>query len=103
MATSDDLFAKARQLDALADDVDTCVDAAKSAAVGSGWDCDNATEVRGQLATYQNNAHNAADGIRAEATSARHDAHAAERREKAAEDREEPPSPVAPGPGRAAV
>lgn len=84
MATSDELYAKARQLDALADDVDTCVDPAKNAAAGSTWHCDNATEVRGQLGTYQHSAHHAANGIRHHAGEVRKQAHAAAEREKAA-------------------
>ena len=64
MATSDELFEKARLLRALADDIEVCCDAANTAAQGSTWDCDNATEVRGALKGFKGAAGRAADGIR---------------------------------------
>jgi len=64
MATSDELFEKARLLRALADDIEVCCDAANSAAQGPTWDCDNATEVRGAIKGFKGAAGRAADGIR---------------------------------------
>ena len=64
MATSDELFEKARLLRALADDIEVCCDAASSAAQGSTWDCDNATEVRGAISGFKGAAGRAAQGIR---------------------------------------
>lgn len=101
MATSEELYEKARKLDALAEDVDTCVDGAKRAATGSSWHCDNATEVRGKLDTYQSSARTAADGIRDEARTVRHQAHAAAEREAADARADAADHPH--GPGRAAV
>lgn len=99
MATSHELYAKARKLDELADDVDTCVDPSKQAAAGSTWDCDNAEEVRGKLDGFQRSARSAADGIRDEAGNLRRQAHAAAEREADAATDDHP----AHGPGRAAV
>jgi hypothetical protein len=67
MATSDELFEKARLLRALADDIEVCCDAAHKAAQGSTWDCDNATEVRGAISGFKGAAGRAAHGIRAHA------------------------------------
>ena len=64
MATSDELFEKARLLRALADDLEVCCDAANKAAQGSTWDCDNATEVRGAITGFKGAAGRAAQGIR---------------------------------------
>lgn len=64
MATSDELFEKARLLRALADDIEVCCDAANTAAAGSTWDCDNATEVRGAITGFKGAAGRAAQGIR---------------------------------------
>jgi hypothetical protein len=64
MATSDELFEKARLLRALADDIEVCCDAADRAAQGSTWDCDNATEVRGAINGFKGAAGRAAQGIR---------------------------------------
>ena len=64
MATSDELFEKARLLRALADDLEVCCDAANDAAQGPTWDCDNATEVRGAIRGFRGAAGRAASGIR---------------------------------------
>jgi hypothetical protein len=64
LATSDELFEKARLLRALADDIEVCCDAASTAAQGSTWDCDNATEVRGAISGFKGAAGRAAQGIR---------------------------------------
>jgi hypothetical protein len=64
MATSDEFFEKARLLRALADDLEVCCDAASTAAQGSTWDCDNATEVRGAIRGFKGAAGRAAQGIR---------------------------------------
>jgi len=68
MATSDELFEKARLLRALADDIEVCCDASNNAAQGSTWDCDNATEVRGAITGFKGAAGRAAQGIRARAS-----------------------------------
>ena len=68
MATSDELFEKARLLRALADDIEVCCDASNTAAQGSTWDCDNATEVRGAITGFKGAAGRAAQGIRARAS-----------------------------------
>ncbi|HEX2896355.1 MAG TPA: hypothetical protein VHO29_20295 [Marmoricola sp.] len=68
MATSDELFEKARLLRALADDIEVCCNAAHTAAQGSTWDCDHATEVRGAITGFRSAAGRAADGIRRHAT-----------------------------------
>lgn len=67
MAHSDDLFAKAQQLWHLADDLEDSCDRAHTAAAGQGWDCDNATEVRGAIRGFRGAAQNAAQQIRAQA------------------------------------
>jgi hypothetical protein len=64
MASSDELFEKARLLRALADDIETSCDAANTAAQGSTWDCDNATEVRAAITGFKGAAGRAAHGIR---------------------------------------
>jgi hypothetical protein len=64
MPTSDELFEQARLLRALADDIEVCCDAANTAAQGSTWDCDNATEVRGGITGFKGAAGRAAQGIR---------------------------------------
>jgi hypothetical protein len=64
MATSDELFEKARLLRALADDLEVSCDAASTAAAGSTWDCDNATETRGAIRGFKGAASRAAQGIR---------------------------------------
>lgn len=68
MATSDELFEKARLLRALADDIEACCDAANTAAQGSTWDCDNATEVRGAITGFKGAAGRAAASIREHAS-----------------------------------
>jgi hypothetical protein len=64
VATSDELFQKASLLRALADKIEACCDAANTAAQGSTWDCDNATEVRGAITGFKGAAGRAAQGIR---------------------------------------
>jgi hypothetical protein len=90
MATSDELFEKARLLRALADDVEVCCDAANTAATGSTWDCDNATEVRGALKGFKGAAGRAAQGIRDHAASVTAQAHDAQADELAAARRHDP-------------
>lgn len=67
MATSDELFEKARLLRALADDLEVCCDAANTAAQVSTWDCDHATEVRGAIRGFRGAAGRAAHAIREQA------------------------------------
>jgi hypothetical protein len=75
MATSDELFEKARLLRALADDIEVCCDAANTAAEGSTWDCDNATEVRGAIKVFKGAVGRAAQGIRSHAATVSQQAH----------------------------
>ena len=75
MATSDELFEKARLLRALADDIEVCCDSANSAAQASTWDCDNATEVRGGIHGFKGAAGRAAQGIRDHAAVVSRQAH----------------------------
>lgn len=84
MATSDELFEKARLLRALADDIEVCCDAANTAAQGSTWDCDNATEVRGAITGFKGAAGRAATGIRQHATTVTQQAHDKQAEELAA-------------------
>ena len=84
MATSDDLFTKARLLRALADDIEVCCNAANSAAQGSTWDCDNATEVRGAITGFKGAAGRAAQGIRDRARAVTQQAHDKQAEELAA-------------------
>jgi hypothetical protein len=65
---ADDL--RARQLRALAGDIETVADAALKAARSSEWECPNADDVRGKLGTYQTKARSAAADLRAEADKA---------------------------------
>ncbi|MGY2876648.1 hypothetical protein ACVW00_003838 [Marmoricola sp. URHA0025 HA25] len=75
MATSEELFEKARLLRALAQDIETSCDAANTAAQGSTWDCDNATEVRGAISGFKGAAGRAAQGIRERASTISQQAH----------------------------
>ena len=84
MATSDELFEKARLLRALADDIAKTCAAADTATQGSTWDCDNATEVRGAIRGFKGAAGRAADGIRSRAATV-----AAQARDKQAEELED--------------
>jgi hypothetical protein len=87
MPTSAQLREKARQLRALAGDLDTLCDAAFTASQGGGtdgWDSPNATEVRAGIKAYRSSAQTAADHIRAEATTVDQQASDKEAEEKAA-------------------
>jgi hypothetical protein len=86
MATSDELFEKARLLRALADDIEVCCDAASTAAEASTWDCDNATEVRGGIRGFRGAAGRAAAGIREHAHTVSQQARARQADEIAAAD-----------------
>jgi len=90
MATSDELFEKARLLRALADDIEVCCDAASTAAGGSTWDCDNATEVRGAITGFKGAAGRAASGIRSHAATVSQQARDAQADELAAARRHDP-------------
>ena len=92
MATSDELYEKARLLRALADDIEVSCDAADTAAAGSTWDCDNATEVRGAINGFKGAAGRAAEGIRSRADTVSQQA-----RDKAAEEMASPAPPHHPG------
>ncbi|WP_019135428.1 hypothetical protein [Cellulomonas massiliensis] len=86
---SAELFEKARQLDALADDVEVVVDTAAKVAASPDWECDNATDVRGALGGWKGKARSAAANLRAEASRVRGDARRAEQREEAAREERE--------------
>jgi hypothetical protein len=85
VATSDELYEKARLLRALADDIEVSCDAADTAAVGSTWDCDNATEVRGAIKGFKRAAGTAAEGIRSKADTVAQQARDRESEELAAQ------------------
>jgi len=90
--TSADLYEKARLLDALAADVEDCVDPAKTVASSPDWDCANADDVRSALSHWRGKAHGAARNLRDEAARVRSQAHKAadreeEQREQDARDR----------------
>lgn len=83
---SAELFEKARQLDALADDVEVCVDTAKQVAASPEWECDNASDVRGAIGTWRSKAHAAARNLRDEASRVRGEARRAQTREREARE-----------------
>lgn len=62
-----ELHARAAQLRALADEIDTIVDPALTAARKPGWECPSADDVRARLVAFQRASHSAADQLRAEA------------------------------------
>lgn len=85
---STELFERARLLDALADDVETCVDTARQVASTPEWECANADDVRGALDLWRGRARTGAENLRAEASRVRGDARrAAEREQEAQEQR----------------
>ncbi|ROS22932.1 hypothetical protein [Cellulomonas sp. PhB150] len=87
--TSTELYAKAHDLETLANDVEGCVDPAKTVASSPDWDCDNATDVRDALKHWRSAAQNAARNLRDEAARVRGEARKAENREdEAREERE---------------
>jgi hypothetical protein len=70
MATSAQLRERARQLRALAHDLDALCDEAFTASQGGGtdgWDSPNATEVRAGIKGYRSSAQTAASHVREEA------------------------------------
>lgn len=77
MAHSDELFHKAHQLNALANDVEVCCDKANTASQGSKWHCDNASEVREAIRGFRKSAQTAAENIRDEAARVKRKANAA--------------------------
>lgn len=79
--TSAELYAKARDLDALADDVEVCVDAAWAVARSPEWECDNARDVRSALDGWRTAAQSAARNLRDEASRVRNEARRAADRE----------------------
>lgn len=83
--SSDELFAKARSLDALADEIEVVFDSASTVASSPNWHCDNATDVRGQISTYRKSAVSAAGTIREKAGTVRSQARAALAEERADE------------------
>jgi len=85
--TSAELYAKARDLEALADDVEDCVDTARTVASSESWDCDNARDVRDAIAHWRTKAHGAARNLRDEAARVRGDARRAADREEDARHR----------------
>jgi hypothetical protein len=90
MATSEELFEKARLLRALADDIEVCCDAARTAAQGPTWDCDNATEVRGAISGFKGAAGRAAHGIREHAATVSRQARDQQAEELAASHHRDP-------------
>ncbi|GEK20194.1 hypothetical protein [Cellulomonas xylanilytica] len=84
--TSEDLYAKARDLDALAADVETCVDVAWGVPRTPEWDCANANDVRGALDQWRSAARTSAGNLREEASRVRGEAGRAAQREQDARD-----------------
>lgn len=80
--SSTELYAKATDLEALAADVEVCVDAAKAVASSPDWECANATDVRGALAQWRSAAQGAAANLREEAARVRGEARRAADREE---------------------
>lgn len=80
--TSADLYAKARDLDALADDVETCVDVAWGVPRSPEWECANADDVRGALDQWRTAARSSARNLREEASRVRGEAGRAAEREQ---------------------
>ncbi|WP_034620864.1 hypothetical protein [Cellulomonas sp. URHE0023] len=79
--TSTELYAKAKALDDLADDVESCIDPARTVASSPHWECDNATDVRDALRHWRTAAHSAARNLRDEASRVRGEARRAADRE----------------------
>lgn len=71
MTLSDDLFARARALEALADDIEPVMDLAATCASSPEWECPNATDVRGTIGQYRRAATSAAHTLRQEAATVR--------------------------------
>lgn len=65
---------RAAELRALADQLETVVDAALAASRTDLWVCANADDVRGQLGSYQTRVRSAAQNLREEAMTAENDA-----------------------------
>ena len=84
--TSTELYAKARDLEALADDVEVSVDAAWVVARSPEWECANATDVRGALDQWRSAARSSARNLRDEASRVRGEARKAEDKEQEALD-----------------
>lgn len=94
MATSAELYEKARELDALADDVEVvCDDVHQAANHPQRWQSPNADEVRGALSSYRASARGAASAIRQEARDVRSRADAKKAEEDSA--RTDPSVPTA--------
>ena len=91
--TSTALYQKARDLDALADDVETSIDIAWGVARSPEWECSNADDVRDALEQWRNAARSSARNLREEASRVRGEAtRAFQREEDAREDaRANPP------------
>jgi hypothetical protein len=70
MADAAALRQKATDLRDLADEIETVLDAAHSAADSRDWQCANADDVRGQLSSYRTSAKTAAGHLRDEADDA---------------------------------
>jgi hypothetical protein len=90
MPTSAQLREKARQLRALAHDLDALCDEAFNASQGGGtdgWDSPNATEVRAGIKAYRSSAQTAASHVREEA-------HAVDLQADTAEAEENAPAPT---------
>lgn len=80
--TSEQLFARARQLETLADDVESVLDGVSTTAASPLWDCRHADDVRGQVRAHRRVAQAAARDLRDRAGRVRADAWAAQARER---------------------
>ncbi|MDM7830648.1 hypothetical protein [Cellulomonas edaphi] len=85
--TSVELYAKAHHLDALADDVEVCVDTAITVSSSENWECENAHDVRDALKHWRSAARSAARNLRDEAARVRGEARRAADHEKEARER----------------
>ena len=89
MAHSDDLYAKAQRAAQSRRRPRGLLRRANTAAAGQGWDCDNATEVRAAIRGFRGAAQNAAQQIRAHASTVESQARAAADDEREARQREQ--------------
>lgn len=79
---SAELYARARDLESLADDVEVAFDAVHAVAASPEWQCANAEDVRSAIAHYRRAAQTAAGNLRDEARRVRQRARDVEDRER---------------------
>lgn len=79
---SAELFARARSIEALADDVEVAFDTVRAVAASPDWQCANADDVRATITHYRGRAQAAAANLRDEAARVRQQARDAQERER---------------------